>query len=466
MPRRRKGAPYRRLVISFWNDPEVRGNRAEVDGLKLEEKAVLVYLITNEHSHPCGLYRLLPAYVKEELGINRRKMRALFSGPLAPFASYDWETLEVFVHNMAKHQFDGGLRGQDKRIPWVMNHLLVVQSEALKAAFRSRYPDWGFDYDTFPPEDPDLFSQAKREGASPSDSGEFEEDAAESPPSAPSKRRKTKHNNKREGAPPPYEDEPPPKEPQKGQKALRGAKREGASPRKRKGSAGNDPRKCQKPTEGAEREGASPPAADQAENDSNGPPNPEFSTKGQDAYSQNKREGASYASPSPSPSPSPRKAKTPVPSVRSGGKRNRQEGEFPTEKKQSDHPELAATWPAVRKALYAPWWHGGNGDVILPGGKAVAMGLEQMLANDLLWQTGDSRLIVWAVENAAAVFQWDGTERHTLYWLKEPENLAHIEGAFHKAEPVAGEVQRLVSGVHGPTAASEPDDPLATRGAP
>ncbi len=423
------------MVISFWNDPEVRGNRAEVDGLKLEEKAVLVYLITNEHSHPCGLYRLLPAYVKEELGVNRRKMRAFFSGPLAPFATYDWETLEVFVHNMAKHQFDGGLHGQDKRLPWVMNQLLVIQSEVLKGAFRSRYPGWGFDYSTFPPEDPDLFCQAKREGAYPSDSGELDEDKPERAPSSPSKRRKTKHS----------------------------AKREGASPPTKGGSAKNQPKKGEKPNEGAKREGASPSGPDQAENQGNGPEFSTISTKGPNAYSQPKREGASYASPSPSPSPSPRKAKPPVPSSRSGGAHNRQEGEFPEEEKQSDHPELQATWPAIRKALYAPWWHGGNGEVVLPAGKAVAMGLEQMLANDLLWQTGNPRLILWAVENAGAVFQWDGRERHTLYWLKEPENLAHIEGAFHKAQPVAGEVQQLVSGAQGP---GEPDDPLATRGAP
>ena len=466
MPRRRKGAPYRRLVISFWNDPEVRGNRAERDGLKLEEKAVLVYLITNEHSHPCGLDRLLPADVKAELGVNRRKMRVLLSGPLAPFATYDWETLEVFVHNMAKHQFDGGLRGQDKRIPWVMNQLLLIQSDVLKGAFRSRYPDWGFDYDTFPPEDPDLFSWAEREGASPSIPGELGEGKPTSAPRSPPAGRKMKHSAKREGASPPNADKSPSKEPQKRQKPLRGANREGASPGKPGGAPRKGPQNPQKPNEGTEREGASPDLPDQAENGGTGGENPEFSTNGENAYSQPKREGASYASPSPSPSPSPRKAKTPVPSVRSRGSRNRQEGEFLEGEKETDHPDLKAMWPRIRKGLHASWWHGGNGDVILGEGKAVAMGLEQMLANDLLWQTQDPRLIVWAVENAANVFGWDGTEQHTLYWLKEPENLAHIEGAFHKAEPVAKQVQRLVSGAQRPTAAPEPDDPLATRESP
>lgn len=425
MPKRRKGAPYRRVVIGFWNDPEVKGDGA-VPGLELDGKAVLVYLFTNEHSHPCGLYRLLPAYVKDELGLNRRKMRAFFSGPLAPFATYDWKTQEVFVHNMAKHQFDGGLHGQDKRIPWVMNHLLLVQSEPLKGAFRSRYPDWGFDYATFPPEDPDLFSQAKREGASPSNGENGMVKGSENP-----------------------------------EKPLRGAKREGASPPRKGGVVPNYPETAHKPNEGTKREGASPSGADQAENGGDGAVIAELSTEGQVTYSQTKREGASYAR--PSSSPSPRKAKPPVPSVRSRGAPNRQEGEFPGVEKHKNHPELQAAWPEIRKALYAPWWHGGNGDVILGEGKVVAMGLEQMLANDLLWQTGDSRLIVWAVENAGGVFGWDGTERHTLYWLKEPENLAHIEGAFHKSAPVAGEVQDLVSQAQAPP---EPDDPLATRESP
>ena len=466
MPRRRRGAPYRRIVISLWNDPEVKGNHAELGGLELDEKAVLVYLITNEHSHPCGLYRLLPAYVKEELGLNRRKMRSYLSGPLAPFATYDWETFEVFVHNMAKHQFDGGLHGQDKRLPWVMNQLLLVQSEVLKGAFRSRYPDWAFDYSTFPPEDPDLFSRAKREGASPPDSDELGQDASERAPSSPPRGRKTKHSTEREGASPPNGEQAPTKGPQKGKKPMRGAKREGASPTAGADKAPTEAKTGRKRNEGAKREGASPDQPDQAENGAPGHENPEFSTIGQEPYSQTKREGASYARPSSSPSPSPRKAKTPVASVRSRGKRKRQEGEFPREENQTDHPELQATWPTIRKALYAPWWHGGNGEVTLPAGKAVAMGLEQMLANDLLWQTGNPQLIVWAVENAGAVFQWDGTERHTLYWLKEPENLAHIEGAFHKAEPVAGEVQQLVSEAQRPAGASEPDDPLATGEAP
>lgn len=139
---KRSGPPYRRIVVTFWNDPDVKRV------LSLEEKAFLMYLFSNEHCHPCGLYRLSPILVIDELGISEDRMRELLEGPIEPFATYDWRTEEVFVHNMAEHQIDGGLHLKtDNRISWFVRQLETIHSQVLLRAFRDRYSDWSLPWD-------------------------------------------------------------------------------------------------------------------------------------------------------------------------------------------------------------------------------------------------------------------------------------------------------------------------------
>ena len=381
MPRKRKGAPYRRTVITFWNDPLVKGDGDKVPGLSLEEKAVLLYLFTNEHSHPCGVYRLPPAYVLEELGVDRRRLRDLLAGPLKPFASYDWQTMEVFVHTMARHQIDGGLFGKDNRIAWVMNQLSLIHSEPMLRAFRHRYAEWGLDFSTIlPNDDPDQLTIG----------GEtFETDG------------KVNNPNEREGP-------------------------------------------------------STAPSQAPSPNDSGR--NGQAGQKDQQPQQKGRGSGVVFEA-SPSPSPSPREEKPPVLSSKSSKRNHRREGEVEGKKGREEHPHLEAIWPRIERGLYAPWWHGGNGVVILGGGKTVSLDLERLLANDLLWKTDHPELVAWAVENASRIFDWDASQRHTLYWLKEPENVARAEGEFHKAAPVAdGPVDLLTDGI-----GSMPDPPKAER---
>ncbi len=157
---------------------------------------------------------------------------------------------------------------------------------------------------------------------------------------------------------------------------------------------------------------------------------------------------------------------------------------------QHDHPALGMLWPDVERLLYAPWWHGGNSPVTLPGGKAVEFGLERLLLNDLLHSAASPELVVWAIANASKVFNWSGDERHTLYWLKEAENLSNAEGQYHKAgtvDAIAGAAAtKTMPPEHGATnarqaelraqlevvrragslAPTEPDDPLTARERP
>jgi uncharacterized protein YdaU (DUF1376 family) len=112
-------------------------------------------------------------------------------------------------------------------------------------------------------------------------------------------------------------------------------------------------------------------------------------------------------------------------------------GKVKSEKEQRPkHPQLGATWRLVKPLLDDVYWRGGDEVVELSDGYRVELGLEYWLLNDLLHGDVEPTMLVWIIENAAHVFGWDGTERHTLYWL-EGENLAVGESAFHKSRPAS-----------------------------
>lgn len=135
---------YRRMVPTFWTDPDVKRP------LTRDQKCFLIYLFTNPHGHPVGVYHLPLLYVTDELGFTPAEAMEMFSGACARFATYDQETEEVFVHAMAEHQIDGGLHGQDKRIPWVMKQLATVRSSKLLDALRRRYAQWNIEWAQLP----------------------------------------------------------------------------------------------------------------------------------------------------------------------------------------------------------------------------------------------------------------------------------------------------------------------------
>lgn len=161
MSAKRTGPPYRRVVGAFWSDPDVKRP------LSLEQKGFLLYLITNGHSHPCGIYGLPPLYVRDELDMEETRLRELFEGPMTPFALYDWRTEEVFVVNMGKHQIGETLLPRDNRVRWVVNHLQGIHSQSLLRRFANRYSDWGLPWKEILIEgSEDPCADAEMEGAS------------------------------------------------------------------------------------------------------------------------------------------------------------------------------------------------------------------------------------------------------------------------------------------------------------
>ena len=130
------GENYRRVVPSFWTDPDIK--RA----LTLEDKALLLYYFTSPHSNMIGLYYCPPAYVAAETGLPVAVIVNALERQLAPFVTYDPETEEVFVHRAARHQVGEELQGKDHRKKAVPRLLEGVHSARLKRAFLLKYAAW------------------------------------------------------------------------------------------------------------------------------------------------------------------------------------------------------------------------------------------------------------------------------------------------------------------------------------
>lgn len=89
---------YRSIDLRTWTDPKfVR--------LSARAKLVFLYLITNRHSHMCGLYHFIPEVGQIETGIGPTEwggaMKELVE---AGMIEYDNENMLVYVKKMAQHQ--------------------------------------------------------------------------------------------------------------------------------------------------------------------------------------------------------------------------------------------------------------------------------------------------------------------------------------------------------------------------
>lgn len=128
-------ASYRRVLPTFWTDPEVRR-------LPQEQKHVLLYFFTSPHSNMIGLYWMPLDYAALETGIAREKIEEWVDGPLARWVTYDSETEEILVHGAAKHQVGDELKEKDNRLKKVANLLEETHSDRLVNQFLELYSDW------------------------------------------------------------------------------------------------------------------------------------------------------------------------------------------------------------------------------------------------------------------------------------------------------------------------------------
>lgn len=130
------GENYRRIVPSFWTDPDIKRH------LALEDKMLLLYYFTSPHSNMIGLYYCPIAYAAAETGLSAAAIKDSLAHQLAPFVTFDTETEEVLVHAAARHQIGAELQGEDHRKKAVRRLLEGSHSSRLKRAFLLKYATW------------------------------------------------------------------------------------------------------------------------------------------------------------------------------------------------------------------------------------------------------------------------------------------------------------------------------------
>lgn len=132
------GEPYGRVVRTFWTDLDIKP-------LPREQKELLLYFCTSPHANMIGVYHCPLEYAAKESGTPITEVEQFVAGPLAKFLTYDYESEEVFVHALAKHNIGDelSLKGKngkpDNRIKSVEKYVEAVHSTALRRAFLLRY---------------------------------------------------------------------------------------------------------------------------------------------------------------------------------------------------------------------------------------------------------------------------------------------------------------------------------------
>ena len=121
---------YRTVETTIWTDPKVKA-------LGAYPKFVFVYLLTNPHSHLCGLYYLPKMLIEHETGVSAEEIEEAFKRfHEVELAHYDEEQAVVWVVNMFEYQRQA--RG-DKNMRSAGKHLMTMHETPLIADFLERY---------------------------------------------------------------------------------------------------------------------------------------------------------------------------------------------------------------------------------------------------------------------------------------------------------------------------------------
>ncbi len=124
---------YRTIAASFWTDPKVKG-------MNPVERLVVLYLITNPHTHVSGIYALNLGYASLDLGLKEREVKsALDTLSRLGIALYDQDKDIVWVRNMFAYQGRG-----EKNAKSAAYHIREdLHGSYLGDLFIEKYPEIG-----------------------------------------------------------------------------------------------------------------------------------------------------------------------------------------------------------------------------------------------------------------------------------------------------------------------------------
>lgn len=133
----RQQRTYRRVVTSFWTDPDLRRRK-----LSREQKYLLLYFFTNHHTNLAGLYWLPLTYATQEAELGLEDVERWVRSELSPYVTYDFETEEILVHRLAWHNVGEDLKKRDNRVKAIERALGDAHSKMLVEKFLAVYSAW------------------------------------------------------------------------------------------------------------------------------------------------------------------------------------------------------------------------------------------------------------------------------------------------------------------------------------
>ncbi|MGN4667985.1 hypothetical protein ACTFRP_19535 [Bacillus cereus group sp. MYBK234-1] len=97
-------AKYRHVQTSFWSDPRVS------EEMTPEDKFFYLYLLTNEHTHQIGVYRITRKQIAFELGYSIESVKSLLDRFVKhhKLVLYNEQTREVCILNWGKYNLKKG----------------------------------------------------------------------------------------------------------------------------------------------------------------------------------------------------------------------------------------------------------------------------------------------------------------------------------------------------------------------
>lgn len=89
---------YRIVKTSFWSDNKIRR-------LTREERSLLLYLFTNQHTHISGIYYLPLPLISHEFNATTEEIKDMLEGLVEKeIIEFDYDEQVVWVRNMLRHQ--------------------------------------------------------------------------------------------------------------------------------------------------------------------------------------------------------------------------------------------------------------------------------------------------------------------------------------------------------------------------
>lgn len=133
---------YKIIHEQFWTDPKIKS-------LKMEDKFLFLYLITNPYSHSTGIYYIPKKIITINTGMNRGIDRSIKELSDRGLISYDNEIEIVFIRNMLKYQSNNKIYNE-KQKKGIAVHLSKLHNTILIKEFLDFYKEINIPYEYTP----------------------------------------------------------------------------------------------------------------------------------------------------------------------------------------------------------------------------------------------------------------------------------------------------------------------------